>query len=332
MNPPKLFIFDSTNLFHRSFHGNEKLTGPGGFPTGAIYGFIVSVQLVLQKYPDYQPVFVFDNFPESAVPRATDPNARTLISTIPVLDSGDLKTRREIYPEYKATRSAMAPELQQQALPLLLILNAMGYPLVSGNSVLEADDVMGTLAVEAQKRGGHAIIATSDKDMAAMVNDNCQLYNFTLKDLLNAEGIEKKYGVSPEKIPGYLALMGDAVDNIPGVVKCGDKTAAKWMNKYGTFEEVLAHADDISGVVGDNLRKALPTLPMSYSLTLLRTDTPVAFEACTTPRARDEQLLRHMYQGLGFQKFLHQMDSLETAKSQQKPSVTAPHQSALELA
>lgn len=331
MNPPNLFIFDSTNLFYRCFHGNENLTGPGGFPTGAIYGFINSMQLIVQQFPEYQPVLVFDSFPDGTLPLQTPSGKRALISSIPALDTADRKTRRELYPEYKATRSPMSPELQKQAYPLLLILHAMGYPVVGGNSVLEADDVIGTLAVEAQRRGGKAIIGTSDKDMGALVNDNCSIYNFNLKKLLDAKGIEEKYGVTPDKIAGYLALMGDAVDNIPGVLKCGEKTAAKWMNKYGSLDAVIANANDISGVVGDNLRKAIPTLPLAYSLTLLRTDTPIAFEACTQSAETDEQLLRHMYQALGFQKFLRQLDTAVDQKARAQ-KISDSSQTSLELA
>lgn len=315
MQPPKLFIFDSTNLLYRSYHGNEKLTGPGGFPTGAIYGFVNSMLLVTQQYPDYQPVFVFDTFPAGCVPPHPSDPSKSLISTVPNLDSLDRLTRRELYIDYKATRSPMPPELQQQVLPLLLILKAMGYPVVGGNSVLEADDVIGTLSVEAQKRGGSAIVGTSDKDMAALVNDTCLMYNFNLKKLLDSNGIMEKYGVPPDKIAGFLALMGDTTDNIPGVKKCGEKTAAKWMNTYGTLDNVIANAANIGGVVGANLREALHILPLAYSLTLLRTDTPIAFEACTTGHEPDMHLLRHVYQGLGFQKFLQQLDNNESKKT-----------------
>lgn len=316
LTTPDLLIFDSTNLLYRSFHGNEKLTGPDGSPTGAIYAFLTTMTLVMAKFPDAQPVFVFDAFPVGALPsdEMEKSKDRPVFSTMPALSNQSQVTRRDLYPAYKGTRSEMPPELQQQCWPLLLILNALGHPLVAGNSMLEADDVMGTLAVEAQKRGRKAVVATGDKDMAALVNDLCLVYNFNIKALLDAKGVEEKYGVSPDKIAGWLALMGDAVDNIPGVERCGEKTAAKWMNTYKTLDNVIANAGDIKGVVGDNLRAALPTLPMAMALTLLRTDTPIAFETCTTPVDADLQFLRHLYQGLGLQKHLRLLDEAEAKK------------------
>jgi DNA polymerase-1 len=324
-NPPKLLVFDATNLIYRSFHGNEKLTGPDGTPTGAISAFLVTMGIILKQYPDYQPVFVFDAFPAGAIPgdELEKTSSRPVYGTVPSLEGSDYKSRRDLYPEYKANRSPMPPELVPQMWPLLLILSAMGHPMVVGNSIVEGDDVQGTLIIEVLKRGGSSIVATTDKDLAALVNANCRMYNFNAKAAWDAKGVEEKYGVPPERISGWLALMGDDSDNIPGVEKCGEKTAAKWMNTYDTFEGVLANADKIKGVVGDNLKRALPLLPLSYSLTLLRTDLPIDFEAATRPQAPDIDFLRHLYIGLGMKRALKLLDDVGMAELEEAHGVPA---------
>ena len=170
--------------------------------------------------------------------------------------------RDDMYPEYKATRPPMADDLVRQIVPLTDAIRAMGWPLLVIDGV-EADDVIGTLAREAQERGVRTVIATGDKDIAQLVNPQVTLVNTLSNETLDEAGVEKKFCVKPGRMVDYLALVGDAVDNVPGVAKVGPKTAVKWLAQYGTLDEVIAHAGEISGAVGENLRKSLDWLPQA---------------------------------------------------------------------
>ena len=165
-----------------------------------------------------------------------------------------------MYPEYKANRPPMPDDLAAQIEPLMEAIRAMGWPLLVVDGV-EADDVIGTLASEAERAGMRTVISTGDKDLTQLVDPHVTLVNTMSNETLDEAGVEAKFGVPPEQIVDYLALIGDSVDNVPGVDKVGPKTAAKWLAQYGSLDGVIAHADEIGGVVGENLRKARDWLP-----------------------------------------------------------------------
>lgn len=249
MNEQKLLILiDGSSYLYRAFHALPPLTTSRGEPTGAIYGVLNMIRKLLTDYhPDYMAV-VFD------------PKGKT--------------HRDSLYAFYKSNRPPMADELGVQIEPLLKIIRAMGLPLliVEGE---EADDVIGTLAKEAERKNIRVVISTGDKDMAQLVNDHITLINTMSNTVLNEQGVFEKFGVKPKQIIDYLALIGDTSDNIPGVAKVGPKTAAKWIAEYQTLENVLENAAKIPGKVGENLREVISQLSLSKELVTIRTQLPL---------------------------------------------------------
>ena len=240
-----LILVDGSYCLFRAFHAMPAFTNSAGEPTGAIFGVVNMLRKILDDYkPDYFAV---------------------------VFDAKGKSFRNDWYPEYKANRPPIPEELSSQIQPLHDIIRAEGLPLLIIDGV-EADDVIATLAVHADRRGIKTIIATGDKDLAQIVNGNINLLNSKTDKLLDPSGVREKFGVSPEHIVDYLALVGDSVDNIPGVPKVGPKTAAKWLQKYGSLDEVVDHADEIGGKVGECLRASLATLPLSRKLVSLKLD------------------------------------------------------------
>ena len=243
-----LLLVDASSYLYRAFHALPDLRNRHGEPTGAIYGVL---NMLRRAYKDIAPDY-------SAV----------------VFDAKGKTFRDEVYPEYKANRPPMPDDLGSQVEPLLDAIRAMGWPLLMVEGV-EADDVIGTLAHQAEQHGMRVVISTGDKDFAQLVDPQVTLVNTMSNEMLDPAGVEKKFGVAPERITDYLALIGDSVDNIPGVAKVGPKTAVKWLAQYGTLDNIIARAGEIGGVVGDNLRKVLDWLPQARALVTIKRDVPL---------------------------------------------------------
>lgn len=276
-----LVLVDGSSYLYRAFHALPALTNSADQPTGAMHGVLAMLRRLRQTYdPDYFAV-VFD------------PRGPTL--------------RDEWYPEYKANRPPMPEELAAQIEPLHDIIRAQGIPLVQVAGI-EADDVIGTLATAAAEAGMEVVISTGDKDFAQLVDEHVTLVNTMDDSRLDVAGVMTKFGVTPEQIVDYLALVGDTVDNIPGVPKVGPKTAVKWLTQYGTLDEIIAHADDIKGKIGDNLRAALEQLPLSRKLvTILRDiELETAIEDLV-PGAPDQTRLLEFYRNFEFGTWLKEL-------------------------
>lgn len=301
-----LLIIDGFNILYRAFYGNNSLTGPNGQPTGAIHGFMKTLNLLQRQFIDHQVVITLDSFPQNSVYTVSQPGVTKNTRLQHLADLGDSgPSRKDIFPSYKGTRSAMPDDLQKQLWPLTFILQGHGYPILQGNNYAEADDLLATIATLAVERGVKVVIASGDKDGMAMVKDGCvRVFNPNANKVMLEADVFEKFGVHPEKIEDFLALMGDAVDCIPGVPKCGEKTAAKWLNLYNDLNGVIANADAVKGVVGDNLRASLAHLPVARSLTGLKRNLPVDYNAATTQQPMDTQLLTTMYQQLGMKTAL----------------------------
>jgi DNA polymerase-1 len=253
MNDPmkRLLLVDAPSYFYRAFHALPEFRSPSGEPTGAILGVVNMLRKLKQ------------DFPSDYIAAVLDPRGKTF--------------RDAIYPEYKATRQAMPEPLSVQIEPMIETIRALGWPVVVVDG-FEADDVIGTLVRHAERRGWKSVISTGDKDLTQLVNENVLWVNTMSGDKLDPEGVKGKFGVPPEKIIDYLALMGDAVDNVPGVDKVGPKTACKLIEQYGSLEGVIAHADEVKGVVGENLRRVKDWLPTGRELLTVKTDVALPFE------------------------------------------------------
>ncbi|HGG9213585.1 TPA: DNA polymerase I [Neisseria meningitidis] len=265
-NRPTLLLVDGSSYLYRAYHAmGQNLTAPDGAPTGALYGVLNMLRRLRSEYPhDYCAV---------------------------VFDAKGKNFRHQMFEEYKATRPPMPDDLRPQAEALPDLVRLTGWPVLVIGQV-EADDVIGTLAKQGAEHGLRVIVSTGDKDMAQLVDERVTLVNTMSSETLDIEGVKAKFGVRPDQIRDYLALMGDKVDNVPGVEKCGPKTAVKWLEAYGSLAGVMEHASEIKGKVGENLRAALPRLPLSYDLVTIKTDVDLHAELsdgieslrCTTPK------------------------------------------------
>ncbi|MEW5879192.1 MAG: DNA polymerase I [Pseudomonadota bacterium] len=288
-----LLLVDGSSYLYRAFHALPDLRTSTGEPTGAIRGFVSMLKLLRQQIPADYLACVFDA------------KGKTF--------------RDEIYPEYKANRPPMPDDLARQLDAIREAARALGWPVLEVEGI-EADDVIGTLAREAEKRGVRTVISTGDKDLAQLVNEHVTLVNTMSNEKLDVAGVVAKFGVRPEQIVDYLTLVGDAVDNVPGVDKVGPKTAAKWLQEYGSLDAIIANADKIGGVVGENLRRALPWLPTARKLVTVKTDGDIAahlpdFEALQA-QPPDESKLRELYTRWEFKSFLKELgESAQTAPS-----------------
>lgn len=292
----KLVLVDGSSYLFRAFHALPYLTNSKGDPTGAITGVIN----MLRKLPDQH---------------ATK-------HVCVVFDAKGKNFRHDIYPEYKANRKKMADELRVQIEPLHKIIKAMGFPLISIPDV-EADDVIGTLSTHASNEGWEVVISTGDKDMAQLVNQNVTLID-TMKNKVTDEAmVQERFGVTPDQIIDYLALMGDASDNIPGVPKVGPKTASKWLNEFQTIKGVMDNADSMKGKVGENLRASLEFLPLSYKLATIKCDVNFDYRLnalrMTPPNTN---YLRREYEHYEFKNLLRQLDHAEVTNS--SPQTVSP--------
>jgi DNA polymerase-1 len=240
-----LLLVDGSSYLYRAYHALPDLRGPGGVPTGAIKGVVSMMKLLREQHPAAHGACVFD-------------------------DKG--KTfRDDLYADYKATRTAMPDDLQLQIEPIVEAVKLLGWPVLTVPGI-EADDAIGTISCMAAKGGFRVIISTGDKDLAQLVGENVTLINTMSNEKLDVAGVAAKFGVPPERIVDYLALIGDSVDNIPGVDKVGPKTAAKWIQEHGSLEGVIAAAPQMKGVVGENLRRAVDWLPRGRRLVTVVTD------------------------------------------------------------
>jgi len=240
-----------------------------------------------------------------------------------VFDAKGKTFRDEIYPEYKANRPPMPDDLARQLDAIREAARALGWPVLEVEGI-EADDVIGTLAREAQSRGVQTVISTGDKDLAQLVNEHVTLINTMSNEKLDVAGVVAKFGVRPEQIVDYLTLVGDSVDNVPGVDKVGPKTAAKWLQQYGSLDAIIANADKIGGVAGENLRKALPWLPTARKLVTVKTDGDIAahipdFEALKA-QPPDENKLRELYTRWEFKSFLKELGEPAEAAPSDPPA------------
>jgi DNA polymerase-1 len=243
--PRTLLLIDGSSYLYRAFHALPDLRTRAGQPTGAIRGVISMLEKLRKEVPAQYFACVFDA------------KGKTF--------------RDDMYAEYKANRASMPDDLTLQIEPLHECVRALGWPLLMIEGV-EADDVIGTLACEAHRQGIRTVVSTGDKDLAQLVNDHVTLVNTMSNETLDVAGVQQKFGVPADRIVDYLTLIGDAVDNVPGVEKVGPKTAVKWLQQYGSLDGVLAHAADIGGVVGQNLRKALDWLPQARELLTVKCD------------------------------------------------------------
>ncbi len=272
-----LLLVDGSSYLYRAFHALPDLRNAAGEPTGAIYGVLNMLRRLLADYQADHLACVFDA------------KGKTF--------------RDEIYTEYKAHRPPMPDDLGMQIEPLCEAIRALGWPILQIEGV-EADDVIATLAHEADQAGVRCVISTGDKDLAQLVTERVTLVNTMSNERLDPEGVKAKFGVLPERILDYLTLVGDSVDNVPGVDKVGPKTAAKWIAQYGSLDEVVKHAAEIGGAVGENLRKSLDWLPTAQQLLTVKRDVPLPFKMEELKLApRDEKRLAELFARFGFKSW-----------------------------
>ncbi len=284
----KLILIDGSSYLYRAFHAMPDLRNKDGEPTGAIYGVINMLRRIRKEIAADYIACVFDA------------KGKTF--------------RDDIYPEYKANRPSMPEELAAQIEPLHECIRAMGIPLINQPGV-EADDVIATLTVQAGNRSIETIISTGDKDIAQLVRPGVTLINTMSNETLNDAGVQAKFGVRPDQMVDYQALVGDSVDNVPGVEKVGPKTAVKWLTQYGSLDEIVSHADEIGGKVGENLRTALPWLPTARTLVTLDRglDLPVGVEDLA-PEPEEADHLVKLFGKLGFKSWLRELQQRDSTQ------------------
>ena len=282
MSDADLVLVDGSSYLYRAFHALPRLSTSRGEPTGALHGVLTMLAKLVRENPSARIGVVFDA------------PGRTF--------------RDDLYEEYKANRPPMPEELRPQVEPLVDAVRSMGLPLLRIDGV-EADDVIGTLCRQAAARGLDVLVSTSDKDMAQLVDDHVTLVNTMTDSVLDRDGVKAKFDVFPEQIIDYLGLVGDSSDNIPGVPRVGPKTAAKWLNEYGDADNIVEHAADIGGKVGESLREHLGQLDLSRELATIRLDVdlPVTLDDLE-PGAADVDALRDLYARFELRTLLRQLD------------------------
>lgn len=309
-----LLLVDGSSYLYRAFYAMTHLSSPSGVPTNAVYGVLNMLRRLRAQQPHDFCACVFD--------------------------AKGTNFRHELFADYKATRPPMPDDLRPQADILPELVELMGWKVLKVDNV-EADDVIGTLAIEAVNQGLNVVISTGDKDMAQLVCPAISLVNTMKNETLDEAGVRAKFGVAPTQMRDFLALVGDKVDNVPGVEKCGEKTAAKWLAEYGSLAQIMAKADEFKGKVGENLRAALPQLPLSYQLVSIKTDVDLSQEL---PQGLhdlrrsepDWQALIPRFRELGFNTWLkeaqNQLPTGQTgdlfAQTEAKPAFRQPENSA----
>ena len=277
-----LLLVDGSSYLYRAFHAIRDLSNSRGEPTNAIYGVLNMLRRLHKDYPAEYSACVFDA------------KGKTF--------------RDDLYQEYKANRPPMPPELATQIAPLKEAIVAMGWPLIEIEGV-EADDVIGTLAREAAGQGMRVVISTGDKDITQLVTPQVTLVNTMTNETLDVAGVEQKFGVPPERIVDYLTLIGDSVDNVPGVHKVGPKTAVKWLTQYGTLDAIVANAADIGGAVGENLRKALDWLPTARALLTIKCDVDIPLHLTDLdPKPQDNAILATLFERFEFKTWRRELN------------------------
>ena len=289
MSNTTLYLVDGSSYLYRAFHALPDLRNQDGLPTGAIFGVINMLKRLLNEYQ-----------PESIAV---------------VFDAKGATFRDELYAEYKANRPPMPNDLRDQLTLLHQIIDALGLPILQEKGV-EADDVIGTLTQQATAVNREVVIFTGDKDFAQLVSDKVTLIDTMKNTVLDEAGIMAKFGVKPEQIIDYLTLMGDKVDNVPGVDKVGPKTAVKWLTQYDSLDNIIESAEKIKGKVGENLRTALPQLPISKQLvTICQTvELPCGIDDLQK-HVSDNTALRSLYQQCGFRQWLAEVSDSDTEDS-----------------
>ncbi|QDD01230.1 DNA polymerase I [Candidatus Methylopumilus planktonicus] len=299
-----LLLVDGSSYLYRAFHGLPDLRNSRQEPTGAIYGVLNMLRKLHKEFPSDYSVCVFDA------------KGKTF--------------RNDLYPEYKANRSAMPDDLRAQIQPLHEAITAMGWPILIQEGV-EADDVIGTLCKEATQNQFNVVVSTGDKDLAQLVNKHVTLINTMTNEKLDIEGVKNKFGLMPNQIIDYLTLIGDTSDNVPGVEKVGPKTALKWLNEYQTLDNIVNNAAQFSGVVGENLRKALDWIPKAKDLITIRCDLDIDKNWDNfKPKAQDPFTLENLYQRFEFKNWLNEIkegsseNNLSGKSSEEKISIKSP--------
>jgi DNA polymerase-1 len=282
-----LLLVDGSSYLYRAFHALPDLRSPDGAPTGAMHGMINMLRRLRLDYPAAYIACVFDA------------KGKTF--------------RDDLYPEYKAQRASMPDDLVRQIEPIHLAVRAMGWPILMVDGV-EADDVIGTLALQASEAGMDTVVSTGDKDLAQLVNGHVTLINTMSNEKLDEAGVLAKFGVPPNRIIDYLSLIGDTVDNVPGVAKVGPKTAVKWLTQYGSLEGVIEHALEIKGAVGDNLRAALTWLPQARELITVKLDCDLSAHMTSIAQSlqaqpEDKETLLAFSARYGFKTLLRELSA-----------------------
>jgi DNA polymerase-1 len=301
-------LVDGSSYLYRAFHAMPALSNSAGEPTGAVYGVINMLRRLLTEYdPEYVAV---------------------------VFDAPGKTFRDELYADYKANRPPMPDDLSRQIEPLHDVIRALGLPLLMVPGV-EADDVIGTLAKAAEQQQMSVLISTGDKDMAQLVNEHITLVNTMTDSVMDSAGVQDKFGIRPDQVIDYLALIGDTSDNVPGVPKVGPKTAVKWLAQYDSLDAILEHADDIKGKVGENLRASVQQLPLSRELVTIKSDLDLEQKPTELIRHEaDRGILIQLYQQLEFKTWLSELlaseDETGTAQAVANPAQAPAYETVLD--
>jgi len=283
MKQPQLILIDGSSYLYRAFYVPQlkRMQTTSGQPTGAVFGVVNMIKSLASEYPDSNIVAIFD--------------------------AKGKNFRHELYQDYKANRPSMPDELRSQIDYVYTAVKALGLPLVAVPGV-EADDVIGTYAKQASRAGQTVLVASGDKDLAQIVNDKVNLIDTMKKVIMDEAGVSEKFGVRPDQIIDYLALMGDTSDNIPGVPKVGPKTAVKWLAEYETLDAVIENAEKIGGKVGENLREFIPQLPLSKDLVTIRCELELEPKLDDLKQNdQDKDTLIELFQILQFKKWLAEL-------------------------
>ena len=285
----RLVLVDGSSYLYRAFHAMPYFTNSHGEPTGAIYGMTNMLRKLLN---DYTPEYI-----------------------VVVFDAKGRNFRHDLYQEYKAHRPPMPDELREQIEPVHEVIKAMGLPILQIDGV-EADDVIGTLSVMASKQGMSTLISSSDKDLTQLVHEDVVMVDSMSETTFDVDGVKSKFDVVPAQIIDYLALVGDTSDNIPGIPKVGPKTAAKWLQTYGSLDAIIEHADDIKGKIGDNLRAALPQIPLSKTLATIKCDVALQQKPEQLQRQTpDDDRLRELFLQYEFKTWLADLGGVGASAS-----------------
>ena len=285
MSTHRLLLVDGSSYLYRAFHAMPDLRNAQGFPTGAIQGMVNMMRRARTELDADHIACVFDA------------KGKTF--------------RDEMYPEYKANRSSMPEDLALQIEAIHQVVRAMGWPVLVVPGI-EADDVIGTLAKQAKASDWNVLISTGDKDLAQLVEPGISLINTMTEERLDSAGVLNKFGVPPERIVDYLSIMGDSVDNVPGVPKAGPKTAVKWLNEFGTLDELMKRSAEVKGVVGENLRASLDWLPKARELVTVKIDCDLKEHLIGLhelhAKSEDKETLRELFTQFGFKSLLRELD------------------------